>query len=100
MLPCTTELFSSGVPRMRLLEAKFGRSDRTTVMMKRPLASTIMEPFGSAISESLPHHFAKMSQRSTFRHGAVAEGGTTTLVSTWEKGAARQALAAEWGELV
>src|SRR5215472_10144245 len=45
MLPCTTELFSSGVPTMRLLEAKFGKSDRTTVIMKRPLASTIMEPF-------------------------------------------------------
>src|SRR5262249_58228028 len=57
---------------------------------------------GRAISHSfrptgLAHHFAKMSQWSTFRRGAVAEGGATTLVFDLRKGAARRALAAKWG---
>src|ERR1700741_2936051 len=68
-----------------------GRSSLLPVDMRR-------RDFGRSES-ALAHHFAKMSQRSTFRHGAVAEGGPTTLVSTWEKGAARQGLAAAGGGL-
>src|SRR5262249_17061779 len=46
MMPCTIALFSSGVPLMRLFEANLGRSERTTVIENRPLASTIIVPFG------------------------------------------------------
>src|SRR5215831_18889376 len=46
MLPCTTTLFSSGVPLMRLFEANFDRSERMTMIENRPLASTIIVPLG------------------------------------------------------
>jgi len=36
-----------------------------------------------------------MSQRSTFRHGVVAEGGPATLVSDLREGAAQRAFVAE-----
>src|SRR5262245_9189738 len=44
MLPCTTALYSSGVPWTRLLEANFGRSERMTCVEKRPLSVKIVSP--------------------------------------------------------
>src|SRR6516162_3321805 len=97
-----------GAVRRRLIGARAGRERHERPRPDEPLLCRLADHIvlledkkrlGRAISESLAHHFAKMSQRSTFRHGAVAESGPTTLVSTSEKGAARQALAAEWGEL-
>src|SRR6266571_1571151 len=46
IMPCMTALFSSGVPVMRLLEANIGRSERSTMIMKRLLAPSISEPIG------------------------------------------------------
>jgi hypothetical protein len=39
MLPCTTALFSSGVPASRLLDANLGRSERVMMTETWPLAS-------------------------------------------------------------
>jgi hypothetical protein len=41
-----TALYNGVVLVIRLPEANFGRSERITVIEKRPFASTIMLPFG------------------------------------------------------
>src|SRR5271165_2811843 len=46
MLPCTTALFSSGVPAWRLLDANLGRSDRVMISEKRPVGSYVRWPCG------------------------------------------------------
>src|SRR5207253_5307815 len=86
--------FRIGTVRQALIGALAGRERHERPRPDEPLLCRLPDHtvllenkkrLGSAISESLAHHFAKMSQRSTFRHGAVAEGGPTTLVSAWEK---------------
>ena len=46
MLPCTTALFSSGVPAARLLDANFGRSERVMMTETWPLAARVSWPCG------------------------------------------------------
>src|SRR6266704_4957850 len=56
MLPSTADLFSSGVPCARLLDANLGVSGLTLMMAKLPFASNIAKPvpFGPKMSTRLP----------------------------------------------
>src|SRR5271165_2727138 len=53
MLPCTTALFSSGVPAWRLLDANLERSERVIICEKWPLESNISLPCGLGPKKSV-----------------------------------------------
>src|SRR5260221_10716870 len=53
MLPCTTALFSSGVPAWRLLDANLGISDRVMMNDMRPLGPNVTWPRGLGPNKSL-----------------------------------------------
>src|SRR5947199_3426834 len=53
-LPCTTALFSSGVPCARFCVANFGSAERTICDEKYPFSVKISSPFGLVPHAGLP----------------------------------------------